>query len=228
MKFLPLAAVCSAALLLAACGSDDANKVADNAANLTEKATAAVAEAAEKTTEVAKEAVETTTEAAAETAEKATDAVTETVDAAKEAVAEKVEEVKEAAAEKVEAVKEAVEEKVDAAKEAATDAVTGAVAGIAGGSAAASVADTAGAAVDAKGKQLYATCAGCHGAKGDMKALGVSKLLSEMDATEIGVALAGYKAGTYGGAMKDLMKGQVNNLSETDIAALSAYIPTLK
>ncbi len=81
---------------------------------------------------------------------------------------------------------------------------------------------------DANAKKLFAKCAGCHGQKAQKKALGVSKIINKLSADEIKKALNGYKKGTFGGAMKGVMQGQVSNLSEKDIKDLAKYIPTLK
>ena len=67
-------------------------------------------------------------------------------------------------------------------------------------------------------------CAGCHGQAWEKKALGKSKVVSDMNATAISVALIGYKDGTYGGAMKGLMKGQVAKYSDTELVKASAEI----
>jgi len=75
---------------------------------------------------------------------------------------------------------------------------------------------------------LYKKCAGCHGQNGERKAMGKSKVIAKMSSDEIKSALNGYKDGTYGGAMKGLMKGQVARLSEGDINSLATYISTLK
>ncbi len=63
----------------------------------------------------------------------------------------------------------------------------------------------------------FRQCKGCHGQKGNLKALGTSKILTNMTTTEIIKALNGYKNNTYGGSMKELMKGQVESLSNQDI-----------
>lgn len=49
-----------------------------------------------------------------------------------------------------------------------------------------------------------------------------------MKADEIAKMLEGYKAGTFGGPMKGIMKGQVATYSDADIKAVSAYIAGLK
>ena len=70
----------------------------------------------------------------------------------------------------------------------------------------------------------YAPCAGCHGVDGSKKALGKSAIIKGWDAAKVEAALKGYKDGSYGGAMKGLMKGQVARLSDADIADLSKQI----
>jgi len=69
-----------------------------------------------------------------------------------------------------------------------------------------------------------AACAGCHGADFSKKALGKSKVVKDMSKEEIVAALKGYKAGTYGGAMKGMMAGQVKNLDDAAIEAIAAEI----
>jgi cytochrome c-type protein NapB len=70
------------------------------------------------------------------------------------------------------------------------------------------------------GSSLYAAstaaCAGCHGQHFEKVAMGKSKIVKDMR--------KGYKDGTYGGAMKGLMKGQVANLSDADMAAMAKSI----
>ena len=71
---------------------------------------------------------------------------------------------------------------------------------------------------------LFQKCASCHGQNAEKKALNQSAIIKDWDATKIANALKGYKAGTYGGSMKGLMKAQVNNLSNKEIELLSEYI----
>jgi len=68
------------------------------------------------------------------------------------------------------------------------------------------------------------SCAGCHGANFEKKALGKSKVVKDMNATEISTALKGYKDGTYGGPMKGLMKGQVLKYSDKELEDASSVI----
>ncbi len=67
-------------------------------------------------------------------------------------------------------------------------------------------------------------CTGCHGQNFEKAALGKSKIVKDMSKEEIVKALKGYKDGSYGGAMKGLMKGQVASLSDTDIEAIASSI----
>jgi len=70
----------------------------------------------------------------------------------------------------------------------------------------------------------YAKCISCHGINGEKAALGKSKIIKDMTKTEIITALKGYKDGSYGGAMKGIMKGQVFNLTNMDIEQIASQI----
>jgi cytochrome c-type protein NapB len=65
-----------------------------------------------------------------------------------------------------------------------------------------------------------AGCLGCHGNTFEKKAMNVSKVVKDMTKEEIVTAMKGYKDGTYGGAMKAIMKGQASNYA--DDAALES------
>ncbi len=69
-----------------------------------------------------------------------------------------------------------------------------------------------------------AACVGCHGQKFEKKALGVSKIVKDMSKEDIIKALKGYKDGSYGGAQKGVMKGQVAALSDKDIEDIANTI----
>ena len=69
-----------------------------------------------------------------------------------------------------------------------------------------------------------AGCASCHGANFEKVALGKSKIVKDMSKADIVTALKGYKDGSYGGAMKGVMKGQVAKLSDEDIEAVATQI----
>ena len=67
-----------------------------------------------------------------------------------------------------------------------------------------------------------------HGANGEKKALGKSQVISGWDTAKTIAALKGYQDGSYGGAMKGVMKGQVARLSDADIADLANQIAAMK
>jgi len=69
-----------------------------------------------------------------------------------------------------------------------------------------------------------AACAGCHGQNFEKSALGKSKIVKDMSKEDIVKALKGYKDGSYGGAMKGMMAGQVKSLDDAAIEALAAEI----
>ncbi|WP_428023471.1 c-type cytochrome [Arcobacter sp.] len=72
-----------------------------------------------------------------------------------------------------------------------------------------------------------AACVGCHGANFEKAALGKSQIVKGWDAAKVEAALKGYKDGSYGGAMKGVMKGQVARLSDADIKAIAEQISKL-
>ncbi len=67
-------------------------------------------------------------------------------------------------------------------------------------------------------------CVACHGANWEKHAMGKSKVVAEMTHADIATALKGYKAGTYGGPMKGVMKGQVAKYSDADLEAFAQTI----
>ncbi len=75
---------------------------------------------------------------------------------------------------------------------------------------------------------LYAVstsaCAGCHGTNFEKKAMGKSKIVKDMSKDDIVKALKGYKDGSYGGAMKAMMTGQVASLSDADMESIADSI----
>lgn len=76
----------------------------------------------------------------------------------------------------------------------------------------------------ADGSSLYKRCSSCHGQKGEIVALGKSKVINQMSKSDFVKALKGYQEGTYGGPMKGLMSGQVKNLSNADMEAIADAI----
>lgn len=73
-------------------------------------------------------------------------------------------------------------------------------------------------------KTLYTPCAGCHGSDASKSALGKSQIIRGWSKEKIAEALKGYKAGTYGGAMKGLMTSQASKLGNEQIEALAEHI----
>jgi hypothetical protein len=65
-------------------------------------------------------------------------------------------------------------------------------------------------------------CVSCHGVDFEKSALGVSKIVKDMNETEIKMALDGYKAGK-GGSMKELMIAEVNLGVDTDAMSADIY-----
>lgn len=80
----------------------------------------------------------------------------------------------------------------------------------------------------ADGAALYKPCIACHGAKAEKKALNKSHIIQGWEVDKTVAALKGYKDGSYGGAMKGVMKGQVAKLSDEDMKAVAEYIHGLK
>ncbi|MEN8302522.1 MAG: c-type cytochrome [Campylobacterota bacterium] len=77
------------------------------------------------------------------------------------------------------------------------------------------------------GTELFKVCSSCHGLNGEKKALNKSEVIQGWSEVQLSTALNGYKDGSYGAAMKGLMKSQVTKLSDEDISVLSKYISEL-
>lgn len=85
----------------------------------------------------------------------------------------------------------------------------------------------ASAALAADGAALYKSgCAGCHGMDGS-KPTGNTTPLKDLDAATILSLLQGYKAGTQGGAHKEVMQRVVKEHSDEDLKAVADYAGTL-
>ena len=74
---------------------------------------------------------------------------------------------------------------------------------------------------------LFKTCASCHGLKGEKEALGKSQVITGWDKDRVIKALNGYKDGSYGGVMKNLMKTHVETKTPEQIEVLADYISKL-
>ena len=75
---------------------------------------------------------------------------------------------------------------------------------------------------------LFKTCASCHGLKGEKEALGKSQVITGWDKDRVIKALNGYKDGSYGGVMKNLMKTHVETKTPGQIEVLADYISKLQ
>jgi len=64
-------------------------------------------------------------------------------------------------------------------------------------------------------------CIGCHGAKLEKNTMVKDKIIINLKKDEIVKALNGYKDGSYGGAMKGVMKGFASKLSDEEIKAIA-------
>jgi len=80
------------------------------------------------------------------------------------------------------------------------------------------------------GKTLYdGKCKSCHGASGQLKALGKSRQIGGLNKNELNAAMKGYKAGTldqYG--MGSTMKRNLALISDSDARELTDYISKLQ
>ena len=78
------------------------------------------------------------------------------------------------------------------------------------------------------GSKIFKRCAVCHGDKADKRSLNVSKYIAGMKKDDIIELLHTYQAGKinqYG--FGNMMKGQVNKISEEQLEAVAAYIESL-
>lgn len=70
----------------------------------------------------------------------------------------------------------------------------------------------------------FTACAACHGANGEKAALGKSKIIKDLSKADFVSALKGYQDGTYGGAQKGLMVGQVKDMTEATMNEIADTI----
>jgi cytochrome c553 len=185
------------AFMLIGCGEESKTQTHEAQTHETQKVT---------THEVKAQAVKEVVEKVAPKKE-AKESITKTVEHTTEAV-------KSVATEAVESATKTVTESATKAVESATKAVE-------------PVKKAVAEATSADGKTIFKACIGCHGVSAEKPALGKSKVIKGWDAAKVEEALNGYKNGTYGGAMKALMKGQASKLSDNDIKAVAEYISKL-
>lgn len=71
-------------------------------------------------------------------------------------------------------------------------------------------------------------CSACHGLNFEKQALGVSRIVKNMNREEILKALRGYKDGTYGNSMRGIMKFQLKMYSDKQLVQISKKIKEKK
>lgn len=81
----------------------------------------------------------------------------------------------------------------------------------------------------ADGAAIYQSkCFSCHGEKASKAALNKSQIIAGWDAAKIVTSVNGYKDGSYGAAMKGVMKPIATGLSDEDLNAVAATIASYK
>lgn len=201
MKKTALSLAVAALVLMSGCGDKKSESTSHETAAPAAKTESAVKPAAQKTEETAaaqteekKAETQAAEEKPAEAAAAAPAAAEEVATTAKEEAQKQVEKVTESVAKGEAEAKESVEKKVEEAK-AQIDVTT-----------------------------LYTKCAGCHGMKGEKHALGKSNVIAGQSKEDLVKKIKGYQDGSYGGAMKAVMVGQVKGLSAEQIDALADHI----
>ena len=86
--------------------------------------------------------------------------------------------------------------------------------------------------IAADGKALFATCQGCHGARGEGNSTMNAPALSQLDATYLKRQLGNFRSGVRGSDAKDTAGAQMRAMAatlkdDTAIDAVVAYITTL-
>jgi cytochrome c553 len=81
---------------------------------------------------------------------------------------------------------------------------------------------------NARGEEIWQTCKGCHGTNAEKSALGKSDIIGGQNKATTIVQITEYRAGTLEQhGMGRLMKGQTQNLTDSDIEDVAGYIETL-
>lgn len=171
----------------------------------------------EKVKEVSTSVIETTTQVTEKVAEEIKENSKDVIEPTKEVVEQKVEEVKKDVKDEVSSATQTVTEKVEETTDAAKEVISEAA-----------LEETPEIVVEGpNGEALYKTCASCHGQKAEKEALGKSQVIAGWDKERIVKAMNGYKDGSYGGVMKNIMKPQVENKTDAEIEALATFISNL-
>jgi len=81
---------------------------------------------------------------------------------------------------------------------------------------------------DTEGKKLYSKCSGCHGQKGETKALGKSNILAGQSVFALINKLRAYRKGERNNTgMGALMKGQAYSLTDAQLVKVALYMAGL-
>jgi len=72
------------------------------------------------------------------------------------------------------------------------------------------------------------TCIGCHGKNFEKPAMNISRIVKDLKEEEIRKALNGYKDGSKGGSMKEVMSRQISKFSQGEIEEVIKIITTGK
>ena len=198
-------------LLLTGCG-DEKKATSESTTKVVAEQTTAKEVVAEATKEVSTtvskastEVANTVSEATSKVVEKSTEMVKETTANAIETAKESVSTVAEKTVEKVEEIKVVAQEAITNAEQTVSAIVNDGL----------------------DGEVLYKSCASCHGQKAEKEALGKSQIIAGWEKEKIIQALNGYKDGSYGGVMKNIMKGQIASKTDAEIDALATFISNL-
>jgi cytochrome c553 len=194
------------AFLLLGCTDDATSKTATKEISKQAHETAAVvAKSTEAVMQKAKEATTVVVEQVKEVSKATVAQVKEVSADVVKQVSEKSDEVAKSSAQVVQKVAKSTQEMAKSVQEKAKKVAAPAVPAL-------------------DGSKLFTACAGCHGSHGEKKAMGKSQIIKGWDSAKVSAALHGYKDGTYGGAMKAIMKGQASKLSDDEIKAIGDYI----
>ena len=165
----------------------------------------------EKTVEEVKEPVEEVVKIVEPIVANTSTKVEEAEEATKEIAVTVVEQTKETVSSVANEAKEMINTEVEAKTEKVEEAIAEPVAIVEG----------------LDGEMLYKSCASCHGLKAEKQALGKSQIIAGWAKEKTIQALNGYKDGSYGGVMKNIMKGQVATKTDLEIEALAVFISKL-
>lgn len=70
------------------------------------------------------------------------------------------------------------------------------------------------------------TCIGCHGRNFEKPAMNISRVVKDLKEEEIRKALKGYKEGSHGGSMSDVMNSQISKFTDSEIEEIIQIITT--